>query len=364
MARERSNSRMPDGNATERDHEFESGIELNRGFYQDVVKPIVAPPHSAALLGYGSQVLGYDTARSMDHGWGLRVTVFVADADVGATRAAVDAKLPESFAGHPVRYAWDDWPFQHHVEVDTLSSWLHGQLGFDAAAPATTLDWLATPQQKLIEVVRGAVYHDGLNALEQVRAGLTWYPDDVWRWMLGCQWLRIGQEEHFVGRTAEVDDELGSRLLTGRLVRDLMNLHFLYARTYRPYIKWFGTAYATLDGARDLQPIWAAALAANNVSDREGALCAGYAALARMHNAAGLTELIDATVRPFHNRPFLVIDANRFADALFASVPDPWLRAQPRIGSVDQFVDTTDGLQNQWITERFGAVFNPKSSRP
>src|SRR5437588_3499374 len=39
---------------------FESGIELNRRFYDDVVGPIMAPwVHSAALVGWGSDVLGY-----------------------------------------------------------------------------------------------------------------------------------------------------------------------------------------------------------------------------------------------------------------------------------------------------------------
>jgi hypothetical protein len=348
---------MPDGNAVEQDHEFESGIELNRRFYQDIVRPIVTQPHSAALLGYGSQVLGYDTARSMDHGWGPRVNVFVAEADVAATRRAIDETLPETFAGHPVRYAWDDWPFKHHVEVSTLNGWLREHLGFDATDTPTNLDWLATPQQMLIEVVRGAVYHDGLNVLEQVRARLAWFPDDVWRWMLACQWLRVAQEEPFVGRTAEVGDELGSRLVAARLVRDLVNLHFLYARTYRPYIKWLGTAYSVLDGAGELQQIWDAALAADNTADRERALCAGYEALARMHNASALTEAIEPTVRPFHNRPFLVIDAGRFAEALFASVTDSWLGAQPRIGSIDQFADSTDVLAHPDTSARFRTVF-------
>jgi hypothetical protein len=336
---------------------FEHGIALNRRFYDEVVRPIVSRPHSAALVGYGSQVLGYDTARSTDHGWGPRVTIFVHDDDVAAVRTAVDAKLPETFAGHAVRYGWDDWPVRHHVEVVTLGEWLRVQLGVDATVGMRMIDWLATPQQSLLEVVSGAVYHDGLAVLEHLRADLAWYPDDMWRWMLGCQWLRVAQEEAFVGRTAEVGDDVGSRLVTARLVRELMNLHFLYVRTYRPYMKWLGTAYAALGGAGDLQLVWRAALDAGEPGDRERALCAGYEALARMHNTARLTGEIDPHVRRFYARPFLVIDGNRVADALFATVSDEWLRSQPRIGSIDQFADSTDVLSHPETAARFRAVF-------
>ena len=50
--------------------EFLPGLELSRAFYEEVVRGIVGNvPHSAALLGYGSDVLGFDTERSTDHGW-------------------------------------------------------------------------------------------------------------------------------------------------------------------------------------------------------------------------------------------------------------------------------------------------------
>ena len=46
---------------------FVSARDLSRAFYDEVVRPLVAGhPHAAALLGWGSDVLGYDTARSTD----------------------------------------------------------------------------------------------------------------------------------------------------------------------------------------------------------------------------------------------------------------------------------------------------------
>ena len=41
-------------------------------------------------------------------------------------------------------------------------------------------------------------------------------------------------------------DELGSAVLGARLVESAMRLAFLMERTYAPYVKWFGTAFARL----------------------------------------------------------------------------------------------------------------------
>jgi hypothetical protein len=59
---------------------FVPALKLNGAFYTDVVRDLVQPCAHAA--GWGSDILGYDTARSTDHGWGLRLQVFVDGTDV------------------------------------------------------------------------------------------------------------------------------------------------------------------------------------------------------------------------------------------------------------------------------------------
>jgi hypothetical protein len=74
-------------------------------------------------------------------------------------------------------------------------------------------------------------------------------------------------------------------------------------------------------------------------------LCRAYEATAARHNASGLTQPLDPAVRLFHDRPFLILDAGRFATALRSTITDPALRALPPIGAVDQIVDNTDVLE-------------------
>lgn len=321
------------------------GLELNAGFYHDVVRPLVQRyDHAGALLGWGSDVLGYDTTRSTDHGWGPRLQLFVDRDEIEDVRRAVDEGLPETYSGLSVRFGWDDKPVRHRVDVTTLAEWLKRQLGLDPRDGMSTVDWLSVPQQLILGVVRGAVYTDPRGELRRVREALAWYPHDVWLWLLASQWRRIGQEEPFTGRTAEVGDELGSRLIASRQVHELMRLAFLQARHYWPYSKWFGTAFARLPGAPDLTPALQAALAATDFPSREDALVRAYEIMASRHNEAGITAELEPTVRGFHGRPFRVLFAERFAAACREAITDEWLRELALVGSVDQFADSTDVL--------------------
>lgn len=200
------------------------------------------------------------------------------------------------------------------------------------------LDWLLTPQQRLLGVVAGAVHADDSGALTALRRSLAWYPEQVWRWLLACQWHRLAQEEAFVARAAEVGDASGSAVSTARLVRDVTRLVLLLDRRYAPYQKWLGTAFAGGPDPDGLPAHLAAALHAPGAPARERAMGDAFSALARRHNGSGLTDPLDPSTRNFHGRPARVLMADRFTHACAATVTDPTLRALPLIGAVDQFI--------------------------
>jgi Domain of unknown function (DUF4037) len=194
-------------------------------------------------------------------------------------------------------------PISHHVEIASLDDWLRGRLGFNPSEGVPLRARLSTPQQTLLELTAGAAFHDSVGELAAAREALAWYPDQVWLWLLACQWRRIDQEEPFVGRTAEVGDDLGSRVVAARLVRDLMRLSFLLERRYAPYTKWLGSAFAQLESHAEIGAALVQVLAADDYEQREAALVTAVEALAARHNALGLTTQVDVTVRLFHGRP-------------------------------------------------------------
>ena len=91
------------------------------------------------------------------------------------------------------------------------------------------------------------------------------------------------------------------------MVRDLMKLCFLMEKRYAPYSKWFGTAFAKLECSPEIGPVFEQVLSANSWREREEHLSRAYGAVARMHNALGVTPPLGTKVSPFHTRPYLVL---------------------------------------------------------
>lgn len=86
------------------------------------------------------------------------------------------------------------------------------------------LDWLTIPAQTLAELTGGTVYRDDFGELTVVREHLSFYPQDVWLFLMASVWNRIGQEEHLMPRAGFAGDELGAALIASRLIRDVISL--------------------------------------------------------------------------------------------------------------------------------------------
>jgi hypothetical protein len=315
--------------------------------------------------------------------WGPRLLLFLLPADLPRQTEIYEALrhgLPVTFRGYSTHFTPPDaadggtrlnqpralGPVDPLIFFHSLETFWQDELGLSPFADPSPAAWLTLQEHRLLSVTAGAVYHDDLG-LEAPRARFAYYPTDVWRYLLAAQWELIGQEEAFVGRTAQVGDELGSRMVAARLVERLVRLCFLMERRYAPYSKWLGSAFQRLSCAPQMGPLLEGALAAPAYPEREHFLASAYRAAAEMHNALGLTDPLDARTRtysgwhalrggtetlalddPHNSRPHQVIFAGRFVQALAETIADPNVRAlADGFGSVNQFlVESSPAVQS------------------
>jgi len=344
---------------------FIPGLELSHLFYWEVVRPLLDQhypdlPHAAALIGSGSEVLGFDTEMSMDHHWFPNVQIFLREDEYelsGQIHEMLRWSLPPTFKEFPLHlepisnepgtYLMKlkaEPPFNHNIHPETMREFKAKNLAWGNDQNFTAADWLSTPSQVLRSTTSGVVHYDSVGELTELRTHLEWYPHDVWLYLLAAGWQRIGDEEHLMPRAGYVGDELGSSLIGSRLVRDIMSLCFLMEKQYAPYPKWFGSAFQKLICSRELSPILQRVLQAETWQQREVELSDAYQYLAAMHNQLGITGTLPEKVSSFHDRPFNVIHGDLFAESILKEIRDQDVQIISQFtlaGGIDQISDNT-----------------------
>lgn len=358
---------------------FIKGLDLCESFFTEIAKPILARAfpslcYSAGLIGDGSDVLGFDDLISTDHAWGPRFLLFLPSDEHEATRSRIadifSAQLPYQYKGYSVHFSPPDerdggtrvqedinaGRVDPLIQYHTRTSFFLHYLGWNPTEEVAISQWLTFPEHRLLGLTSGRMFHDELG-VDETRRKFTYFPRDVWLWMMASQWKLIAEEEPFIGRCGMVGDDLGSRVVAARQVQRLMRLAFLLEKRYAPYSKWLGTAFDQLASATALSPILQQVLAAGDWQSRGKYLGDAYSLLAKKHNSLNLTKPLDTGTSPFFNRPFPVIHGERFTQALQNAIKDPMLRSLPPIGTVTQLTDSVTVYDNLPIVKKLNVLY-------
>ena len=355
--------------------DFIPGLKLNELFYNEVIAPLLKLhfqelQYSAALIGWGSDVLGYDDVQSTDHNWGLRLQIFLRKQDYDKHRPlinnALDELLPVSFRGYPVAFerigdeAQRDTSgsSKHNLTIETIEGFFTRYLGCNPYNEITASEWLTFPEHRLLAITSGSVFYDGLGELKPIRRKFRYYPKDVWLYLLATQWNKIFEEQAFVGRCGFVGDELGSMVIAARQVKNLMHLCFMMERKYAPYSKWFGTAFSQLDCAPQLISVFKEVLQAREWKQRQMHLAQAYEVIASIHNALNITIPLEEKAAQYFNRPYLVVGDGRYVDELMNAIENEEVKKiKGGFGSVNQLIDSGDQLDNRLLCQKLKELY-------
>ncbi len=315
---------------------FIKGLDLCKQFFTEIAKPILDSDfpnlvYTAGLIGYGSDVLGFDDEVSTDHMWGPRFYLFLREEDICLRNEIMDVfskKFPYEYKGYSVHFSIPDPNDKgvRHAEfiseglvsplifIYTIEEYLSMYLGVGNLENLTEADWLAFSEHRLLALTSGKIFVDGLNMREQL-SPLKFYPEKVKLFLIASNWSVLAEEQAFVKRCSDVGDEIGSALVCARICERLMRLSFLYSNQYAPYSKWFGTAFRRLPIDEKIKETICQAVAARNIRDREENLVLAQKMLANLHNSLKLTKFVDVQIQSYFGRNIKVIFADRIFEA-------------------------------------------------
>lgn len=338
-------------------NDFVKGMELCKGFFNEYGRIILEKffpdlKYSAGLIGYGSDVLGYDDTVSTDHMWGPRFYLFLDEGDISVKDDILQVfsqNLPYTYKGYSVNFTEpdpDDCGVQHPefisegtvnplIFIHTFNEYLVQQLGLSDLDNITPFEWLSFSEHRLLSIVSGEFFTDGLNCARAI-SKIKYYPDDVKLYLIASNWEAVASEQAFVKRCSECGDEIGSRVICARIAERLMRLCFLYTNTYAPYSKWFGTAFNRLDINETIKRTIREALLADSPTEREDKIVRAQSLLADMHNESGLTLFVNYKIENYFERDIKVIFADKFVKAAVNALKNTPFENVPLIGTFSQ----------------------------
>lgn len=345
--------------------EFIPGLKLNRGFYFDVIKPLIDKKfpnlnYAAALIGHCSDVLGFDDYKSTDHVWGPRLQIFLQEKDFQSYHNKLDElfkyNLPFKYKGFPTNYkAVEGWfnnaymqftkkyPINHFIEIVTVKSFFNRDISFDIDSRISFSDWMSYPIQNLLELTSGEVFYDGIGELTKARKKLKFYPRDIILLKIFFLWTSINEEQAFVGRCIENRDMAGAMIIISRILNKFMKLCFYYEKKYYPYSKWFGLAFKKLDIYTKAQSI-IEKIASVDVEDKMGCLNDFYIEIVSLHNAINITEPVKSKIIDYYNRGYKGFDSERVIEKIRYRIDWDKIKNLELLSRVELFDDSYYGV--------------------
>lgn len=234
----------------------ESISDTSRAFFFEVIKPIMerefpleASQTAFGLFGYGSEAYGLERDDigaamaddySADHHWGVRINALMPDYLYRGRHdeiiGKISATLPKTFRGQPLGEGMSGGT---GLALDSLEGYLRRTIGIDHP-PESYREWLQTPEEDIVHVINGAVWHDEAGCFSALRRAFSgYYPEPV-RLRKIAHWCRYfsGMGVYAMKRALLRDNEYYATITFSRTLRWGVQLAFMLDRQYYPYDKW------------------------------------------------------------------------------------------------------------------------------
>ena len=217
----------------------QTGLELGRELAHQVAQdielnlPDLAPYMCLALVGTGSECLGFDDAISEDHDFTKRCQLFL-PADIYETNK-------ERLQSYFKNYAYGT------VQIECISKF-YQRYTLYPEGPQCEKEFRRVPQDLLCTATNGEVFLDNFGSFTHIRQRLlAYYPEDIRLRKIAYELNQLAQSGQYnLPRMLQRGDTIAASLALHQFVHHYMLLVHLFNKSYAPFYKWLYRHSCTL----------------------------------------------------------------------------------------------------------------------
>ena len=209
----------------------QTGIELGRELAHQVAQdielnlPDLAPYMCLALVGTGSECLGYDDAISEDHDFTKRCQLFLPTDIYEANKVRLQSYFKN--------YAYGT------VQIECISEF-YQRYTLYPEGPQCEKEFRRVPQDLLCTATNGEVFLDNFGSFTHIRQRLlAYYPEDIRLRKIAYELNQLAQSGQYnLPRMLQRGDTIAASLALHQFVHHYMLLVHLFNKSYAPFYKW------------------------------------------------------------------------------------------------------------------------------
>lgn len=189
-----------------------------------------------ALVGVGSECLGFDDEISEDHDFSSRCQLFLDDSDYKTYKSNLESSLKifckdlESLASNLKDVNVEIMPISNFYKYYTLFE----------NGPKTESEYRKVPMDLLCVATNGKVFLDNLGKFSEIRNRLlNFYPEDIRLKKIAFQLNKMAQSGQYnYSRMIKRGDTVAANIAQGEFVKHYLEFVHLLNKKYMPFYKW------------------------------------------------------------------------------------------------------------------------------
>lgn len=189
-----------------------------------------------ALVGVGSECLGFDDEISEDHDFSSRCQLFLDDSDYKTYKSDLESSL---------KIFCKDLEFMVsnlkdiNLEIMPISNFYKYYTLFENG-PKTEFEYRKVPMDLLCVATNGKVFLDNLGKFSEIRNRLlNFYPEDIRLKKIAFQLNKMAQSGQYnYSRMIKRGDTVAANIAQGEFVKHYLEFVHLLNKKYMPFYKW------------------------------------------------------------------------------------------------------------------------------